>query len=266
MRNGEWRNLVSVVGRILLASLFVFSQGAWAGRDVKAQDKPKLAQNAAIQQTGAKPSPVTTPAKPETEESQAETSEKSSAEEKPSGDGNHEGIKVHGHWTIEVRNPDGSFVSHREFENSLQQGSGPVGLTGVLGHLNTAGYWSVFLVASPNCGVVQGISFYSCQIFEPSVTGGSVQPPVSNNLGVNAPIGGATLTLQGSVQVPASPASVQITSVQTGIALCPPSSSPQACVASALAPSQIITSANLKIPIAVQANQIVQVSVVISFS
>jgi len=34
--------------------------------------------------------------------------------------GNHEGITVHGHWTIEVRNPDGKVVSHTEFENSLQ--------------------------------------------------------------------------------------------------------------------------------------------------
>jgi hypothetical protein len=30
-----------------------------------------------------------------------------------------EGLKVHGHWTIEVRNPDGSVDKHLEFENSL---------------------------------------------------------------------------------------------------------------------------------------------------
>jgi len=30
-----------------------------------------------------------------------------------------EGIKVHGHWTVEVKNPDGSLVKHVEFENSL---------------------------------------------------------------------------------------------------------------------------------------------------
>jgi hypothetical protein len=33
--------------------------------------------------------------------------------------GPSEGIKVHGHWTIEIRRPDGSLVSHSEFENSL---------------------------------------------------------------------------------------------------------------------------------------------------
>lgn len=33
-------------------------------------------------------------------------------------------IKVHGHWTIEVRNPDGSIASRREFENGLTQTGG----------------------------------------------------------------------------------------------------------------------------------------------
>jgi hypothetical protein len=30
-----------------------------------------------------------------------------------------EGIKVHGHWTIEVRDPDGRLVERRQFENAL---------------------------------------------------------------------------------------------------------------------------------------------------
>jgi hypothetical protein len=38
---------------------------------------------------------------------------------KPPSNTPHEGIKVHGHWTIEVRNPDGSLVKHVEFENSI---------------------------------------------------------------------------------------------------------------------------------------------------
>ncbi len=39
--------------------------------------------------------------------------------------GLHTGITVHGHWTIEVRNPDGKVVTHREFENSVVPGYGP---------------------------------------------------------------------------------------------------------------------------------------------
>jgi hypothetical protein len=40
-------------------------------------------------------------------------------EEKNSAKGAKEGISVHGHWTIEVRNPDGSVDKHVEFENGI---------------------------------------------------------------------------------------------------------------------------------------------------
>ena len=36
---------------------------------------------------------------------------------KPAGDG----IKVHGHWTVDVHNADGSLASHNEFENACAQ-------------------------------------------------------------------------------------------------------------------------------------------------
>jgi hypothetical protein len=36
--------------------------------------------------------------------------------------GQSEGIKVHGHWVIEVKNPDGKLVSRTEFENALSPG------------------------------------------------------------------------------------------------------------------------------------------------
>jgi hypothetical protein len=31
----------------------------------------------------------------------------------------NQGIKMHGHWVIDVKNPDGTVVQHRDFENSL---------------------------------------------------------------------------------------------------------------------------------------------------
>jgi hypothetical protein len=34
-----------------------------------------------------------------------------------------EGLTVHGYWKIDVRNPDGKLVTHREFENSLTSGA-----------------------------------------------------------------------------------------------------------------------------------------------
>jgi len=38
---------------------------------------------------------------------------------KPPSKGSQEGIKVHGHWTLEVKNPDGSLARRVEFENNL---------------------------------------------------------------------------------------------------------------------------------------------------
>ncbi len=62
------------------------------------------------------------------------------------GGGPHEGIKVHGHWVIEVRNPDGSLVSHSEFENSLSAGA--ISLSEILSKQFSAGFWSVILALS----------------------------------------------------------------------------------------------------------------------
>ena len=58
-----------------------------------------------------------------------------------------EGIKVHGHWTIEVRNPDGTLAERREFDNIL----GPTGaetLVNLLGRRNSVGGWHIRLSAT----------------------------------------------------------------------------------------------------------------------
>jgi len=67
------------------------------------------AQAVSAQQAAAAQKPVTASAKP-------------AAEEKESAlpnSGSKQGIKVHGHWVIDVRNPDGTLAQHHEFENSL---------------------------------------------------------------------------------------------------------------------------------------------------
>jgi hypothetical protein len=66
---------------------------------------------------------------------------------KPSSQGAHEGIKVHGHWTIEVRNPDGSVASHQEFDNALDPQGGQT-LTGLLGGTFVPGGFLVLLDSS----------------------------------------------------------------------------------------------------------------------
>ncbi|MFZ0340408.1 MAG: hypothetical protein WAL45_20455, partial [Terracidiphilus sp.] len=65
------------------------------------------------------------------------------AERRPGG--NHEGITVHGHWIIEVRNPDGKLVSHTEFENGLALHGGGALLAGFIGRVQTPGSWYVLL-------------------------------------------------------------------------------------------------------------------------
>jgi hypothetical protein len=79
--------------------------------------------------------------------------------------GNHEGITVHGHWIIEIRNPDGKVVTHREFENNLEQPSGGVILANIVSGTSVPGEFSVLLPVT----CVSGITF--CVI---SSTGGAV--------------------------------------------------------------------------------------------
>lgn len=51
------------------------------------------------------------------------------ASSRSTGKGLGASIKVHGHWVIEIKNPDGKVVTHREFENSLSPGFTMEGLT-----------------------------------------------------------------------------------------------------------------------------------------
>jgi hypothetical protein len=56
--------------------------------------------------------------------------------------GSHEGIKVHGSWTIELRNPDGSIASTHKFENALATTGGPL-LVQMLAHQRSTQYWQI---------------------------------------------------------------------------------------------------------------------------
>jgi hypothetical protein len=68
-----------------------------------------------------------------------------SAEARSSG-GMNTGVKVHGHWTIVVRNPDGTVTDRRDFENSLAL-SGAYLLQNILGGTMTPGAWAISLGA-----------------------------------------------------------------------------------------------------------------------
>jgi hypothetical protein len=93
----------------------------------------------------------------------------------PRNNGKTEGIKIHGHWVIEVRNPDGTVVTHREFENSLSQSSGAVLLGSTLGRQYSIGTWMLALgtpggTTAPCINTSSGNKPWACYIFETGVT------------------------------------------------------------------------------------------------
>lgn len=227
MSKNEWKKSFGVVGRMLLAFAVIFGQCAF-GQNQKSQDKAAPPTKASAQQAGEKPTSAATTPKVQTEETKGEASENTVAEEKPSSDGSHEGIKVHGHWTIEVRNPDGTLVTHREFENSLVSG-GTFVLTNCLVNGCPQTPWSVLLV-----------------------------PAASN-------------TICSSICTLPATASITFLTSRQGVAL---SATVTAAAAGAIsqvetsfgpAPTGIFTIANIT-PVAAAAGQIIQVSVLISFS
>src|SRR5882762_9418538 len=75
------------------------------------------------------------------------TSAASQGGEKSSGAGGpHEGIKVHGHWSIDIRKPDGTLVKHNEFENALQD-DGKSFLAQSLARVAPVLTWNIQLIA-----------------------------------------------------------------------------------------------------------------------
>ena len=203
--------------------------------------------------------------------------------------GNHEGITVHGHWTIEVRNPDGKLVSHTEFENALAPSGGAALLAGLLAGTVTPGSWEVYLaddssgdnplvIAEANsaaaavCSKSLGGSIYQACYDTLSVTGSQLG---SGGAGILA-LSGDTVTFTGSASVPTSNyGGTAIAWVETAQAVCQPSNSPSACfdvnIANTPALTQPLTARNLdgvgSDPPAVQVSpgQAILVSVVISF-
>jgi hypothetical protein len=271
MRHGEWSRLVSVAGRILLAFLFVFSQSAWAGQDPKAKDSPKPAEKTAAQQTAEKPSSAASAAKMEAEEGKAEAAGKPSKEEKSSGDGKHEGIKVHGHWTIDVRNPDGTVATHREFENALIS-NGALTLAALLSRSFSPGAWGILLnyaFQTPAPCADSGTG-QPCIIVEPGaypVLPGNYFPTLTVTTGTGAAASQVILTGTAIAS-----GATSITNVVSDLYLCQSTNAPKTpCTFpnSANAPGEQgngFTGVSLASPIAVQPGQTIAVTVTLSFS
>jgi hypothetical protein len=170
--------------------------------------------------------------------------------------GPREGITVHGHWAIDIKNPDGSPVLHREFENALI-GSGQFALSAILSRRLVVGPWSIALIegtTSP-CGttIVGGYTFQKrCLITElPTMYAADV--PISTNLTVSSDASFRTTVLTGSFQ---STEAGDLGGVKTVVGTC--------TAAGVCSPVDFSGTAISAITIA--KGQIVQVSVTLSFS
>jgi hypothetical protein len=152
-----------------------------------------------------------------------------------------EGIAVHGRWIIDVRNPDGTLVSHQDFENAVDPIEGADVLTGVLsGEYTPVGFF-VALYA-PNGILCNGNVFGSpsgiCVLYDTRNPNFCSPAAVSSNACSNnltyTPNSGTVnnnaigYTLSGSITLPNlvggtnNPAGGTITTVGHGITSCEP--------------------------------------------
>ena len=179
----------------------------------------------------------------------------------PGKEGPSEGIKVHGHWTIEVRNPDGSLASAHEFQNALvtSTAGGDSLLSGLLSNYYSDPIWTVSLYGPNTTGPCRhdtASDMWPCRVTEPRspFSGGEYSKNLVVDLPVAGPGGGrpaGTFGLSGSATAVHDGA---ITQVDT------------AWYVTARNHFGGLTMKALPSPIQVRAGQIIQVKVVVSFS
>jgi hypothetical protein len=185
--------------------------------------------------------------------------------------GKTEGIKIHGHWVIEVRNPDGTVVTHREFENSLTQSSGAVLLGSTLGRQYSVGTWMLTLTNASNLGPCINTNLsskpWACYIFETGTTLPSASPNYdsSNSFTTLTFSSGGSLILTGTA---VAGYSGTIDSVQSSNWYCLSSTLPSACTPSnASAGAWQFTSASLgSSAVSVTVGQTIAVTVTFTFA
>lgn len=161
------------------------------------------------------------------------------------GGGPSEGIKVHGHWTIEVRNPDGSLASRHEFKNALVPGEGDAALARMFHRNQLSWKWVV------EVGEVTGDGMGGPCL--PPVTPPNGMPCTVRQPDVTVTIAGETVRLSGAVT--ADKATPQLSRFAT--------------LLDAVHNGGTITrftEKRLPAPISVAAGQVIQVTVVFSFS
>lgn len=187
-----------------------------------------------------------------------------------------EGLQVHGHWTIEVREADGTVVSQREFDNALVHGQ--FALARILGREKTAGNWRVHLADNSQlsavnpCPPTQGLFINTAKslacIAEPNDS--ATSPEITKTLTISVPKDpnidptGATVLLEGTA---AAAVNGDITTVETLLNLCQATENAVDCASNdTFDQSWKVTAAGLSPSVPVQAGQQIIVTVELSFS
>jgi hypothetical protein len=270
MSNSELSRCINLAGRVLLAYAIVFGPAAAAGQNEVAKGKTQSSATSTTQPSAQKQSPSAATAVL-TEKSQTAVQEHAVSAQKSLAKGSREGIKVHGHWAIEVRNPDGSVVTHREFENALGL-SGGSSLVAVLSRGGSVGFWKIQLNDPNGSANAIGPCINSannkgsdCEVIEPGWA--SVQGTLSFQF--------PTLTVSSIAQSGTSPAQLvlsgtavasvtdSIGTVATLLNTCPATVAPSSPCATSSQFLFTFASAN---SVNVTAGQTIAVTVTISFS
>lgn len=179
--------------------------------------------------------------------------------------GPREGIKVRGHWTIDVRRPDGTLVTHREFDNHYE---GATLLPKLIGGEAVVGRWAIQLAGRRLVGFPFTDFDSPCGVpalRQPCLIVEEGEQPLAGTSSPNLTVTRSDTGLVLSGTATSQHANSKIVTVRTLVQVCAnPDLSPAACRATTT-PKFIFTGTDIdEIPVAL--GQLVQVTVTISFS
>ena len=178
-----------------------------------------------------------------------------------------EGITVHGHWTIEVRDEHGAVVERSEFENALTTDGGEM-FTKLLARQETPSDWEIQVSSTAGLEVCEqpaGTPTGTCVISEQtsSITGNQY----FNNLTLAvAPVAPFKLTFSGNI---IAQRTGEIIQVGLFLRACSSATAPDACPGTPLASlvdAALVTNTILGVSVPVILGQQVLVTVELSFS
>jgi hypothetical protein len=205
------------------------------------------------------------------------------------------GFKMHGHWIIDVKNPDGTIAEHREFENALQP-TGASYILGLMGGFYAPGNYMVVLYppGTPNggylgvapcisngaqagCAIVSSVTTYPGLAFCPSylcATGltSYTTPSSTSAMGVVTP---GSLTILGAITANQAGVIGQVVTLYSACAAVNSPIPPTAPATMTGAQCQAYTPPNLLVAVLsskttgtmnVGLGQVIQVMVIITFS